>query len=153
VSGTIPATDKNFRYSVTATNSQGTATAGPFTVNTAPGAVLSAALACPKTVLAGKTGTCTLTISNEGPDAAAKTTGEVELPLSLAEKSCTKSCAVHQQTMEWSDGTLGVNKTATQSVTFTAKQAGFAPVLGAGASAVTDPSPDSSVALAEITVT
>ena len=70
VTGTPPAVTTSFTYAVTATNTVGTATAGPYTVTVTRAAAhadISAALACPAALPAGTAGTCTLTAANGGP--------------------------------------------------------------------------------------
>jgi Putative Ig domain len=83
VTGTPPAGTTSFSYAVTATNTAGTATAGPFTITVtkaSSNADISAALSCPAGLTVGHTGTRTLTVANAGPATASKVVAAVLLP-------------------------------------------------------------------------
>jgi len=157
LSGTVPAGITSFSYTVTAANTAGTATAGPFTVTVtrAPPATaaLSAKLACPSPVTVGQSATCTLTVTNNGPDPASSVIAAVALAPQLVKTSCSPACASYGNVLAWKDRTLADKATATQSVTFTARRAGTALVLGAAVSATLNPDPLGSVATAKITIT
>jgi len=85
VSGTPPNNVKPFAYTVTATNSLGSATAGPFTVGAVQAADVSVALSCPAAIRSGRTGTCTVTVTDKGPGQAIGTITGVTLPDNLYE--------------------------------------------------------------------
>jgi hypothetical protein len=109
VSGTVPAGTKSFSYSLTATNTAGTATAGPFTVTVTAAWVkadLAAGLSCPASLKVAGTGTCTLTVTNHGPANASKVITAVALPASLAETGCSSGCARHANVFTWTAASL-----------------------------------------------
>jgi Tol biopolymer transport system component len=155
VTGTPPAGTTSFTYSVTATNTAGTATAGPYTVTIAPAtskADVSAALACPGAMTAGRTGTCTLTVTNNGPAAASKLIAGIALPPALSEVSCTPGCAEHDNLLTWTQDTLPSGGTATFTTTIQANAAGKALVLAAAASRNPDPTPLNNIAIQKISI-
>ena len=156
VTGTVPAGTKSFSYSVTAANTAGTATAGPFTVPVTAASVkadLAARLSCPTSLQVTGTGTCTLTVTNRGPAAASKVIAAVALPASLAETGCSCGCTRHATVYSWTDSTLADGASASYPVTVQGAAAGRALVLGAAGSASPDPDPLNNIALATVTVT
>jgi len=156
VTGTVPAGTKSFSYSVTAANTAGTATAGPFTVTVTAASVkadLAAGLSCPASLTVAGTGTCTLTVTNHGPAAASKVITAVALPASLAGTGCSTGCTRHANVYSWTAASLADGATATYTVTVKAAAAGRAPVLGAVVSASPDPDPLNNIALATVTIT
>ncbi len=155
VTGTPPAGTTTFSYSVTATNTAGTATAGPFTVIITAAttkADISAALACPATLSVGGTGTCTLTAANVGPATATKVIAAAALPPALSELSCTSGCARHANVFTWALPSLAAGTTATFRITMQASRTGTALVLAAAASANPDPKPLNNLAAQQITI-
>ena len=140
VTGTVPAGTSSFTYSVTASNTAGTATAGPFTVKAAigllPGLTADVAISmkCPASLTAGATGTCTLTVSNLGPATASQVEAAVLLPDQLSEVSCSSGCtqAANGLAVTWPGGSLtqGLGK-ATLSITVQAGPPGTAQVQAA----------------------
>ena len=156
VAGTPPAGTTSFTYTVTAASTAGTATAGPFTVTVtaaSPDADISATLACPASLTAGATGTCTLTVANAGPATAAKVTAAILLPPSLSEVSCTASCIPRRNALTWTLATLASGATATFAVTVKATRPGRARVLGIAESQTPHPSPRNNFAVQTITIT
>jgi len=96
VSGTVPQGTRSFSYSVTVTNGSWSYTDGPYTVQVGNGqrpgdpgyghgqaANLSTSLSCPGSVRAGRTGSCTLTVSNSGSGTARDVTATIDLPSAL----------------------------------------------------------------------
>jgi uncharacterized repeat protein (TIGR01451 family) len=157
VTGTPPADTTTFAYSVTATNADGSATAGPFTVTvTAAGtstkADVSAALTCPASLTADDTGTCTLTVANAGPAAASKVVAGVRLPAQLSEVSCTSDCARHANVFTWTTEALASGASAQFSITVKANAAGKATVLAAVAAQNCDPHPRNNISVQQITI-
>jgi hypothetical protein len=132
VSGTVPAGTTSYSYSVTATNAVGTATAGPFTV--------------------GKSGTCTLTMTNNGPAAAGSLIATVALPAALAETSCSTGCATHGNVILWKQPSLAAGASVQDTVIVKATRSGLAPVLGGAVSSSPDPKPLNNIALTAITI-
>jgi hypothetical protein len=156
VTGTPPAGSISFSYAVTATNTAGTATAGPYTVTIAPTsgkADVSAGLACPATMTTGSTGTCTLTAANAGPATASKLIAGILLPAALSEVSCTPACAEHGNLLTWAQPSLPAGGAATFTLTIQASATGKAPVLAAAAAHNPDPHPLNNIALQQVTVT
>jgi len=154
--GTVPAGTKSFSYSVTAANTAGTATAGPFTVTVTAASVkadLAGGLSCPASLKVAGTGTCTLTVTNHGPAAASKVITAVALPASLAETACSTGCTRHANVFTWTAASLADGASATYTVTVKAAAAGKALVLGAVVSASPDPDPLNNIALATVTIT
>ena len=155
VSGTPPVGTTTFSYSVTATNPVGTATAGPFTItvtNSAASADLSAALSCPASLTVGGTGTCTLTVANNGPAAASKVIAALALPAALSQVSCSSGCIRHANVDAWTLTSLASGASAKFSVTVKASRAGPATVVAAAASQTRDPKPLNNIAAAQITI-
>jgi hypothetical protein len=156
IAGTVPPGITSFSYSVTATNTAGTATAGPFTVTVTAASVkadLAARLSCPASLKLAGTGTCTLTVTNRGPAAASKVIAAVALPAALAETACSTGCTRHANVYSWTASTLADGASATYTVTVRAAAAGRALVLGAVVSASPDPDPLNNIALATVTIT
>lgn len=104
VSGTVPRGTTSFSYSVTVTNGSWSYTEGTFTVQvssgyrqgggsgyTQPTASLSSSLTCPSSVRAGKSGSCTLTVTNSGPGTARDVTATIDLPSGLQAETCGES--------------------------------------------------------------
>jgi large repetitive protein len=83
VTGTPPKTVTPFAYSVTASNSLGTATAGPFIVAAVEQADMAITLTCPNSVKVGQPVTCTVKLTNKGPGLAIGVQTAVTLPSDL----------------------------------------------------------------------
>jgi uncharacterized repeat protein (TIGR01451 family) len=155
LTGTPPAGTTTFTYSVTATNAGGTATAGPFTVTvakTAADADVSAALACPASVIVGGTGTCTLTVKNAGPATASNLLAAVALPSALSEVSCTQGCTRYGNVLVWAVPALAAGGSAEVAVTVKASKAGTVLLLAAAAAQVPDPRPLNNLSIQAITI-
>ena len=136
VSGTIPQGITSFTYSVVASNSVNSATAGPFTVSVShsrydQGGRLSTSLSCTSPVRAGNRGTCTLSVTNTGYGTDRDVTGEVNLPRQLTADFCGhgwgygwynwSGCSISGNTASENLGNLAAGQTRTVTVTFTAR--------------------------------
>jgi uncharacterized repeat protein (TIGR01451 family) len=155
VSGTAPAGTTSFSYSVTATNAAGTVTAGPFTVTVTAASAkadLAARLSCPASLTAGKTGTCTLTVTNHGPAVAQNVIAAVALPVTLTETSCSTGCTKHGNVVVWRQSSLPSGASVQDTITLQAVGAGRALVLGGAVSASPDPNPFNNLGLATIAI-
>jgi hypothetical protein len=104
VSGTVPQGTTSFSYSVTETNGSWSYTDGPYTVQVGNGRQpgrpgygygqntdLATSLNCPSSVRSGKTGSCTLTVSNSGSGTARDVTATIDLPSALQAEYCGNS--------------------------------------------------------------
>ncbi len=160
-SGVVPRSGvRQFTYSVTATNPVGPATAGPFTVRVyrpglLPQAVLIARLHCPASIAKGGTATCTLTVTNLGPDAAPRTTAVAQISPSLTVKSCA-GCQSYSGITVWGLGTVAAGASTTETFTVASHHGFFAPrtrISAFAQSGAIDPSPWRSRAAAAIAVT
>jgi uncharacterized repeat protein (TIGR01451 family) len=158
VTGTPPSGTTSFVFAVTATDSAGTSTAGPFTVTVTTGAStgsradISGAVSCPATMTVGDTGSCTLTVANAGPGTASMVEAGVLLPPALSEVSCSASCARHANVFTWTLAGLASGASATFTVTVKADAAGRVTVLGAATSQNCDPSPWNNFSVQHITI-
>lgn len=148
VSGKVPwaLRGSQFTYSVIASNSVGNATAGPYTVfvgrpgHTSTDVVSS--LSCSKSVAIGKTGTCTLTVTNDGSSTASNVTADISLPWQLTARSCGHSwgwgwltghnggCTLSHNTATWNISSLAAGASKAEKLTFSAGQGGYAPSFG-----------------------
>jgi hypothetical protein len=125
LSGRVPDGISTFSYSVIASNGVGKVTAGAFTVSVSPSGRhehVTTRLDCPHWVISGHSGTCTLTISNNGPRAAADLNAEIALPSQLRLRGCgwDRGCWVNRNTASWHLSTLFGWQTKSVSVWFTA---------------------------------
>jgi hypothetical protein len=135
VSGTVPQGITSFTYSVVASNSASSATAGPFTVSVSHGVNagngrLSTSLSCASPVRAGNRGTCSLSVTNTGWGTDRGVVGEVSLPRQLEADFCGHgwgwgwdnwSCSISGNTATENLGNLAAGQTKTVTVTFTAR--------------------------------
>ena len=136
VSGTVPSDAfGTFSYSVKATNSAGSAIAGPFWVNVTPPfhphhgrAILTTFLSCTSPVFTGHRGTCTLWVSNRGwgfNSAASNVIAQIALPRQLRANFCGFffhfGCRIFNNTAFENLGTLFPGQTKSLTVTFTAR--------------------------------
>jgi hypothetical protein len=125
--GTVPDWVTSFSYSVTATNSAGSATAGPYQVHIKRHhAAIDTSLSCPSKVYSGRQGTCTLSVTNAGRSSAPDVTAQVNLPSQLRALSCgrtwwNRGCTISGNTASGNLGTLRPGQTKTLSVVFAAK--------------------------------
>jgi putative Ig domain-containing protein len=138
VSGTVPwGTSGGFSYSVAASNSVGTITAGPFAVSVSRGGYhhsgLSTQLSCPSAVSSHGQGTCTLTVTNTGWGRAGGVTAAIYLPSELHAVSCAKGgdtgvghpwgwydCTLKGNIVKASLGSMHSGETETLAVSFSA---------------------------------
>ncbi len=125
--GTVPAWVTSFSYSVTATNSAGSATAGPYLVHVKHHrAAIDTSLSCTPKVHSGGQGACTLSVTNTGRHSAPGVTAQVNLPSQLRALSCghnwrNRGCEISGNTASENLGTLRPGQTKTLSVVFVAK--------------------------------
>jgi hypothetical protein len=156
LTGTPPADIKSFTYTVTAANTAGTATAGPFTVHVTRAPVnadISAALSCPASLKLGAASTCTLTAANAGPATASKVVAAVVLPAALSEVSCAEGCTGHGNVFIWTLTSLASGASSQFTITVKATRAGSARVVGIAVSQNPDPRPRNNIAAQTITIT
>jgi len=124
--GTVPDWATSFSYSVTATNSAGSATAGPYRVHIQRHRVfINTSLNCTPKVFSGRQGTCTLSVTNVGR-VSADVTAQINLPSQLRALYCAHSwwnpgCSISGNTASGNLGTLRPGQTKTLSVVFAAK--------------------------------
>jgi Bacterial Ig-like domain (group 3) len=128
--GTVPDWVTSFSYSVTATNSQGSATAGPYTVFVNHGhrhghGNVDTFLSCTAKVFTGQRGSCTLFVTNRGFGPASDVTAQVALPAQLRADYCgyffNFGCRIFDNTAFENLGTLNPGQTKTLTVVFTAR--------------------------------
>ena len=165
LSGTPPSGTTSFAYSVVATNSVGSATAGPFGVTVAMqppphpfDADIFAALACPTSLPLNSIGSCTLTVSNLGPATARFVNATLVLPYHLAR--VWTWWGVPWWGASWFGnsglffvGSLAPGTSVTYSVSFIAFGPTWGSVLGAAFSFNHDSNYTNNVATATVTVT
>jgi Putative Ig domain len=152
VSGVVPQWWQydNFHYSVTATNSSKSISAGPFWVTVGShgyqNGQISTSLSCPAWVTSGHKGTCTLSVTNDdsyswNQASATGVTAQITLPASLRADYCDNNgtwsgngqpypwapwstawnaCSLSGNVVTADLGTLSPGQTETLSVTFTA---------------------------------
>jgi hypothetical protein len=123
VSGVVPQGTTTFSYSVTVTNGSRSYTDGPYTVQVGhehgygngygQAANLSTSLSCPGLVRAGRTGSCTLTVTNSGSGTARDVTATIDLPSALQAENCGES-ADWRWGWNGSDCTISGNDATTQ---------------------------------------
>ncbi len=127
VFGTVPSFGGSFGYSVVASNSLGSATAGPFwvKVNQFSRARISTYLSCPSKVFTGQRGSCTLWVTNRGFGSAPNVTAQIALPSQLRANYCGFflgfGCRIVGNTAVENLGTLSPGQTKELTVFFTAK--------------------------------
>lgn len=128
VSGTVPNFGGSFRYSVTATNGLGSATAGPYTVYIKHfGATIRTFLSCTPRVFTGQRGSCTLYVTNPGFSSAPGVTAQIALPSQLRANFCgfnfnfNFGCRIVGNTAYENLGTLNAGQTKQLTVVFTAR--------------------------------
>jgi Putative Ig domain len=108
VSGTVPRSAQwGFSYSVAASNSVGTVPAGPFAVNVGSRnfhhSHLTTQLYCPASVTNGRSGTCTLTVGDNGwgSGRTSAVTASIYLPSELHARSCSANVNGQGQGQPW----------------------------------------------------
>jgi hypothetical protein len=145
LSGTPPSGTATFSYSVIATNSVGSATAGPFSVavsspTNSTDADVSATLSCPGVLAVQAVASCTFTVTNAGPAAARYVAAAVALPMSFARVGATGGGMWFGNGGMWYVGRLPSGASTSFAVSFRPRTAGRA-VVGAAALAE-NPDPD-----------
>jgi uncharacterized repeat protein (TIGR01451 family) len=105
VTGSPPAKVKSFTYSVVATSSGGSVTAGPFsvTVSSTQGssAGLSVVLSCPASASVGSTVSCTVTAYNNGPNTTQNVIVWVSVPAGLGNVTLSGAGNLYGQWGYW----------------------------------------------------
>lgn len=127
--GTVPFSVTLFSYSVIATNSVGSATAGPYWVHVRGHhrhAAISTSLSCTPRVFSGRRGSCTLSVTNMGRFFAPDVTAQISLPSQLRALFCSRfqfnfGCTISGNTASQDLGTLSPGQTKTLSVVFVAR--------------------------------
>jgi len=152
VSGTPPAGTKSFSYSVTASSSAGSVTAGPFAVTVSDKADIKAALSCPSGLTVASSGTCTLTVTNTGPALATSVVAGATAAAQLQVTGCSNACTRLGGVVAWKLGSLPSGQSATLTVSVTAARTGTAIVAAADGAANPDPNLLNNVAAATIKI-
>ena len=158
VTGVPPTGTTSFTYSVVATNSVGTARAGPFAVTVSPGttsrdADLSAALSCPVTVNYQAVASCTLTVANVGPATARFVAAGISLPYRFWRLSATPGGLWFGNAGVWFLRSLPPGSSASYTVSFRAGRLGAGWVWAAGLSRSPDPDHANNTATVTVAVT
>ena len=153
VTGTPPAGTTSFSYSVTASNEAGSVTAGPFQVTVSAKADVTAALSCPAALTAGASGTCTLTVANNGRALATKVAAGAVVPANLTVTGCSGSCSQLGGALGWSLGSLSAGQSDALTISITATHAGTALVTAADGAATPDPNLLNNLAAATVKIT
>jgi Domain of unknown function DUF11/Putative Ig domain len=150
VTGTPPAGTTSFGYSVTASNVAGSVTAGPFQVTVSAKADVSVALSCPAGLTVGASGTCTLTVANNGPALAAKVAVGALVPADLTVTGCSDGCSQLGGALGWSLGSLPAGQSDALTIGITAARAGTAVLSAAEVAATPDPNLSNDLAAATV---
>jgi uncharacterized repeat protein (TIGR01451 family) len=153
ITGT-PTTAGTYDVTISATDNGGTTGTASFTwtIQALTGkADIAAKLSCPGSLTRGGTGTCTLTVSNNGPATARAVVAEVVLPASLIETTCSTGCAWHANVISWSQPYLAAGASVQDTITVKAG-AGVALVLATASSASPDPDPFNNFSVATISI-
>jgi hypothetical protein len=138
VSGTVPSGISKFTYSVTATNSEGKATAGPYTVAVSPNASTTdvvASLSCSKSVNIDGSGKCSLTVTNNGSATAYDATAQIKLPWQL-KASCGQTegwfgnGGTCKSNVTWKIKSLAAGASQVEKLTFSVNQGGYSSGYG-----------------------
>jgi uncharacterized protein DUF11 len=153
VTGTPPAGTTSFSYSVTASNEAGSVTAGPFQVTVSAKADVTAALSCPAGLTVGASGTCTLTVANNGPALATKVAAGAVVPANLTVTGCSDGCSQLGGALGWSLGSLPAGQSDALTISITATHAGTALVTAADGAATPDPNLLDNLAAATVKIT
>jgi hypothetical protein len=128
--GTVPWWAGSFSYTVTASNSSGSVTAGPFNVwvrHAYSNININTSLSCPSKVWTGKRGECTLSVTNNGSNTATDVNAQIALPKQLRADYCGYlwnwqwGCSISNNTAYENLGSLAPGQTKALSVVFTAK--------------------------------
>jgi uncharacterized repeat protein (TIGR01451 family) len=118
-----------------------------------PRADLSAALSCPAKLKIGKTATCALKITNNGPAAASAVTSVVTLPTAMSVVSCGEKCILQSEGVAWTSNSLAAGVSVTYTVTVKASEAGSAQITAAVGSPNPDPDMANNRSVANLTIT
>jgi hypothetical protein len=119
--GTPPAGTRTFRFTVTAANAVGKATAGPFTVAVTPAPI---ALSCPSTAEVGHAFTCSLTVHSIAPSTATGLALEIGLPARSSVRRFTLGGKRNHQTVSWLRRSLSPGASGKFTLTLAATSAG-----------------------------
>ena len=159
VGGTPPTGTTSFTYSVTATNSAGVATSGPYTVAvTAPPpastkADVSTTLSCPASAKINVNASCTLTVRNAGPATAKNVWVALALPSSLTRVSNSTGGTWWRNVVTWKVASLNASATSTFTITFNARTTGKTLIGAATASTNPDPNWKNNITATTVTLT
>lgn len=155
ITGT-PTTAGTYHVTISATDNGGTTGTASFTwtIRAPRGkADIAAKLSCPRSLVREGTGTCTLTVSNNGPATAGTVVAQVALLASLTETTCSTGCARHGDVISWSQPYLAAGASVQDTTTVKATGAGVALVLAVASSANPDPRPYNNFSLAIVRIT
>jgi Bacterial Ig domain/Domain of unknown function DUF11/Putative Ig domain len=156
VSGVPPAGTTSFGYGVTAANPAGAVTTSTYTVpvsSSTPKANLVATLSCPVTMSQGATASCTVTVANHGPAAAAAVRIEAALKnVKLTKAGCTGGCSGTARVFRWSKASLADGATVSYQITVTGAKPGEGLLLLEASSNTADSAPANNVVTKEIRV-
>jgi hypothetical protein len=126
--GTVPDGAASFSYSVIASNSAGSVTAGPFNVQIQfrnHRVNLSTFLSCTSRVFTGQQGRCTLWVTNRGFSSASGVFAQIALPQQLRAVNCgfffNFGCRISGNTAFQNLGTLFPGQTKSLTVVFFAR--------------------------------
>jgi uncharacterized repeat protein (TIGR01451 family) len=157
VSGTPP-NGTTFTYSVVATSSAGSATAGPFTVAvTSPPpastrADVSVSLSCPRSAKVGVTTSCKVTVKNSGPATAKNVWVALALPYSLRLVSTSSGQSWWHNVVTWKTSSLSSRASKTFTVTFKPLFSGRSTLIAGTASSNPDPKWSNNATAKSITI-
>jgi hypothetical protein len=154
VTGTPPAGTTSFSYAVTASNAAGSVTTSTFTVAMTSDADIEARLSCPAGLTVGHSGTCTLTVTNNGPALATSVYAGATAAPGLTLTGCSNGCSELLGAVGWSLGSLPAGQSDVLTIDVTANRAGT-PVVTAADGSLTTPDPNlaNNVATANVTIT
>lgn len=159
ITGT-PSTADTYSVTISATDNGGTSGTASFTwtIQSATGkthgkADIAATLSCPPSLKLGGAGTCTLTVSNNGPATANKVVATVAVSASLTESGCRTGCTQRGSVITWSQPFLADGASVRETITVRAVGTGPALVSAAAGSASTDPDLSNNTSLAIVMIT
>jgi Putative Ig domain/Domain of unknown function DUF11 len=151
----MPTTPGTYPVTISATDNGGTTGSASFTWKVSPwspDADLAVQLSCARRLTLGATGTCRLTVVNNGPAEASIVVAAVILPDSLAEVACSSGCSRQGGLITWSQSSLANGASMPETVTVRATGPGPALILAAADAANPDPAPLNNISLAAITI-
>jgi uncharacterized repeat protein (TIGR01451 family) len=114
---------------------------------------VTAALSCPAGLTVGASGTCTLTVANNGPALATKVAAGAVVPANLTVTGCSDGCSQLGGALGWSLGSLPAGQSDALTISITATHAGTALVTAADGAATPDPNLLDNLAAATVKIT